>query len=113
MNELPLELIIEIFEKISLSDFKSFITISKVSKKFNFVYKKYFEEKLKNFKPYIPLKFWFNRNPMISLQLIALQYHEVNVTLDFIQNLVNEEVEVKTNKKRNGKTKTKNCFIRF
>ena len=32
---------------------------------------------------YIPLRFWFNRNPGLALPLIALQYHEVkvNVTL--------------------------------
>jgi len=33
---------------------------------------------------YIPLRFWFNRNPGLALPLIALQYHEVkiNMTLD-------------------------------
>ena len=33
---------------------------------------------------YIPLRFWFNRNPGLALPLIALQYHEVkiNVTLN-------------------------------
>ena len=32
---------------------------------------------------YIPLQFWFNRNPGLALPLIALQYHEVrfNITL--------------------------------
>jgi hypothetical protein len=30
---------------------------------------------------YIPLKFWFNRNPGLALPLIALQYHEVKVKL--------------------------------
>jgi len=35
-------------------------------------------------KLYIPLQFWFNRNPGLALPLIALQYHEVkiNVTLE-------------------------------
>jgi hypothetical protein len=28
---------------------------------------------------YIPLKFWFNRNPGLALPLIALQYHEVKI----------------------------------
>tara|TARA_X000001036_G_scaffold412213_1_gene425545 strand:- start:2531 stop:4087 length:1557 start_codon:yes stop_codon:yes gene_type:complete len=32
---------------------------------------------------YIPLQFWFNRNPGLSLPLIALQYHEVKVVFDF------------------------------
>ena len=31
---------------------------------------------------FIPLRFWFCRNPGLSLPLIALQYHEVKVTLD-------------------------------
>jgi len=32
---------------------------------------------------YIPLEFWFNRNPGLALPLIALQYHEVKINLDF------------------------------
>jgi len=32
---------------------------------------------------YIPLQFWFNRNPGLSLPLIALQYHEVKVIFNF------------------------------
>ena len=32
-------------------------------------------------KVYVPLKFWFNRNPGLALPLIALQYHEVKVKL--------------------------------
>lgn len=43
MNELPNELIIQIFEKISLRDYKTFIEYSKINKKFYFIYKKYFE----------------------------------------------------------------------
>ena len=39
---------------------------------------------------YIPLQFWFNRNPGLALPLIALQYHEVrfNITLEDAVNLV-------------------------
>jgi len=32
---------------------------------------------------FIPLKFWFNRNPGLALPLIALQYHEVKVKMTF------------------------------
>jgi hypothetical protein len=32
---------------------------------------------------YIPLQFWFNRNPGLALPLIALQYHEVKVDIEF------------------------------
>ncbi len=34
-----------------------------------------------NLQLYIPLKFWFCRNPGLALPLIALQYHEVKVKL--------------------------------
>ncbi len=39
---------------------------------------------------YVPLQFWFNRNPGLALPLIALQYHEVrfNITLTDATNLV-------------------------
>ncbi len=32
---------------------------------------------------YIPLLFWFCRNPGLALPLIALQYHEVKINVDF------------------------------
>ena len=32
---------------------------------------------------YIPLEFWFCRNPGLALPLIALQYHDVKVNLEF------------------------------
>ena len=32
---------------------------------------------------YVPLRFWFNRNPGLALPLIALQYHEVKVRMTF------------------------------
>jgi hypothetical protein len=32
---------------------------------------------------YVPLMFWFNKNPGLSLPLIALQYHEVKIVLEF------------------------------
>lgn len=32
---------------------------------------------------YIPLLFWFSRNPGLSLPLIALQYHDVKINIDF------------------------------
>jgi hypothetical protein len=39
---------------------------------------------------YVPLQFWFNRNPGLALPLIALQYHEVrfNITLTDSTDLV-------------------------
>ena len=43
-------------------------------------------------KVFIPLQFWFCRNPGLALPLIALQYHEVNIilqtrTVDTVTNL--------------------------
>lgn len=32
---------------------------------------------------YVPLEFWFNRNNGLALPLIALQYHDIRVTIDF------------------------------
>jgi hypothetical protein len=34
---------------------------------------------------YVPLQFWFCRNPGLALPLIALQYHEVKINLEFAQ----------------------------
>tara|TARA_Y100000591_G_scaffold332805_1_gene371672 strand:+ start:199 stop:1389 length:1191 start_codon:yes stop_codon:yes gene_type:complete len=31
---------------------------------------------------FVPLRFWFNRNPGLALPLIALQYHEVKIILN-------------------------------
>ena len=33
-------------------------------------------------KLFVPLQFWFNRNPGLALPLIALQYHEVKLVVD-------------------------------
>ena len=43
---------------------------------------------------YVPLQFWFNRNPGLALPLIALQYHEVKLNLDLraSADLVNADV---------------------
>jgi len=32
---------------------------------------------------YVPLQFWFCRNPGLALPLIALQYHEVKINMEF------------------------------
>lgn len=39
---------------------------------------------------YVPLQFWFCRNPGLALPLIALQYHEVKINLEFneLRNLI-------------------------
>ena len=35
---------------------------------------------------FVPLRFWFNRNPGLALPLIALQYHEVKIVAEFTSN---------------------------
>ena len=35
---------------------------------------------------YIPLQFWYCRNPGLAIPLIALQYHEVRINVEFQQN---------------------------
>ena len=47
---------------------------------------------------YIPLQFWFNRNPGLALPLIALQYHEVRINLEFndLRNLCFDQTPVPT-----------------
>jgi len=35
---------------------------------------------------YIPLQFWYCRNPGMAIPLIALQYHEVRINVEFEQN---------------------------
>jgi hypothetical protein len=37
----------------------------------------------KGYQLYVPLQFWFNRNNGLALPLIALQYHDVRITLVF------------------------------
>jgi len=32
---------------------------------------------------FVPLMFWFNRNPGLSIPIIALQYHEVKIQIEF------------------------------
>jgi hypothetical protein len=47
---------------------------------------------------YIPLQFWFNRNPGLALPLIALQYHEVRINLEFndLRNLCFDQTPLPT-----------------
>ena len=42
---------------------------------------------------YIPLRFWFNRNPGLALPLIALQYHDVKLKLQLneLDNLIHTD----------------------
>ena len=39
---------------------------------------------------YVPLQFWFCRNPGLALPLIALQYHEVKIVVNFAEQAIIE-----------------------
>ena len=59
---------------------------------------------------YVPLQFWYCRNPGLALPLIALQYHEVKINLD-IRNIEEclwavDSLNVQTNKKVDEAYKT-------
>jgi hypothetical protein len=51
---------------------------------------------------YIPLEFWFNRHAGLALPLIALQYHEVKINIDFqdLQYLINVKYKNSPNDKQ-------------
>ena len=51
-------------------------------------------------KLYIPLQFWFCRNPGLALPLIALQYHEVKINIEFeeLSNLAFNDIVATGNK---------------
>ena len=44
---------------------------------------------------FVPLQFWFNRNPGLALPLIALQYHEVKVVMKLGFSGMTDSPEVK------------------
>ena len=56
-------------------------------------------------KLYIPLKFWFTKNPGLAIPLIALQYHEIKINIEFknwneiiksnISNFINTNTKIK------------------
>lgn len=47
---------------------------------------------------YVPLQFWFCRNPGLAIPLVALQYHEVKINIQFRQlsELTRSDVEITT-----------------
>ena len=55
---------------------------------------------------YIPLQFWFCRNPGLALPLIALQYHEVDVEFEFraLKELVRSDVSITIPQDGDGNT---------
>ena len=48
---------------------------------------------------YVPLQFWFNRNPALALPMVALQYHQININFNFkdINNILTGKLNQPTN----------------
>jgi len=55
---------------------------------------------------YVPLQFWFCRNPGLALPLIALQYHEVKMHFDFrpLKELTRSDVAITVAQNTDGDT---------
>ena len=45
---------------------------------------------------YVPLRFWFNRNPGLALPLIALQYHEVKISTENLSEMWDKKMDDST-----------------
>ena len=52
---------------------------------------------------YVPLQFWFCRNPGLALPLIALQYHEVKINVEFASSLDTEDANSNVTMSSNAK----------
>ncbi len=55
---------------------------------------------------YVPLRFWFCRNPGLALPLIALQYHEVKVNVEFntLASMIQSDVSLSAPTDTSGST---------
>ena len=59
---------------------------------------------------YIPLQFWFCRNPGLALPLIALQYHEVKINIEF-EELKKPLYSTKNRQKLSNRTRFSTKYI--
>lgn len=97
MNELPKELIIEIFEKIDLKKTFYFIELSKTNKKFYFIYKQYFEENVKrNFLSYGFMS--LTGNPQTTFFNVVYKRHIIYTNTDTNTTNTNFFINVNPNK---------------
>ena len=60
---------------------------------------------------FIPLQFWFCRNPGLALPLIALQYHEVKINLEFRQ--LSELIGTQGNNLPTGSLKSASLYVDY
>tara|TARA_Y100000782_G_scaffold3214_1_gene3689 strand:+ start:57274 stop:58854 length:1581 start_codon:yes stop_codon:yes gene_type:complete len=71
---------------------------------------------------YVPLQFWFCRNPGLALPIIALQYHEIKITIDLrpldeclwaVNNLNGTAGNVKANAAYNKNIETASLYVDY
>ena len=60
------------------------------------------------YKLFIPLQFWFCRNPGLAIPLIALQYHDVVVNIEFRSLTLNIKHQILASKYQTGRFKKPN-----
>ena len=60
---------------------------------------------------FVPLQFWFCRNPGLALPLIALQYHEVKINLEFRQ--LSELIGISGNAAPTGSLKSASLYVDY
>ena len=82
---------LDIWNELTDHDEQEFIGLNKHLSKNSYLTSR--TTPINNLQLYIPLKFWFNRNPGLALPLIALQYHEVKLKIKTrnINHLVNTD----------------------
>ena len=84
---------LDVWNELTDHDKSEWIGLNKHSAKNAYLKSHTGSTSLKGYQLYIPLQFWFCRNPGLALPLIALQYHEVKVKLTTrnIPNLLNTD----------------------
>ena len=82
---------LDIWNELTDHDEQEFIGLNKHLSKNSYLKSR--TTPINNLQLYIPLKFWFNRNPGLALPLIALQYHEVKLKIKTrnVNHLVNTD----------------------
>jgi len=82
---------LDIWNELTDHDEQEFIGLNKHLSKNSYLKSR--TTPIDNLQLYVPLQFWFNRNPGLALPLIALQYHEVKLKIKTrnINHLVNTD----------------------
>lgn len=86
---------LDIYNELTDHDNREWIGVNKHASKNLYLSS---SKELPNLKLYIPLKFWFCKKPALSLPLIALQYHDVEIRIRTrsINSLINTNINTTT-----------------